>query len=196
MRQNTKLIRTPKMNIREKNMVLQDTITIRHLSFKKLEQFDNIHADTFPCVITFRNEIISDISKNFNDLSISEHQSHIEEGILAVNDASEIGQKGTWAAIVTTRNGKELCRDQGVLISRNLSSYRAELQGCKGALLLLNKFSKDTSRVLLCDNLSAIQSQRQSDYDVLLEIKELIQPTITFQHIKGHQGEEMSDVFD
>jgi hypothetical protein len=57
---------------------------------------------------------------------------------------------------------------------------------------------KDTPRVLLCDNLSAIQnlnklrsyfpSVNQSDYDILLEIKELIQPTITFQHVKGHQG--------
>jgi transposase len=30
----------------------------------------------------------------------------------------------------------------------------------------------------------------------LIEIKELIQPTITFQHVKRHQGEEMSDKFN
>jgi hypothetical protein len=30
----------------------------------------------------------------------------------------------------------------------------------------------------------------------LLEIKELIQSTITFQHVKGHQGEEMSNEFN
>jgi hypothetical protein len=35
----------------------------------------------------------------------------------------------------------------------------------------------------------------QSDYDILLEIKELIQPTIRFQHVKGHQGTELSDEF-
>jgi hypothetical protein len=91
------------------------------------------------------------------------------------------------------------------MICPNLSSYRAEFQGCKGALLLLNKFDKDTPRVLLCDNMSAIQSLNklrshlpnvnQSDYDILLEIKELIQPTIVFQRVKGHQGTELCDEF-
>jgi hypothetical protein len=92
------------------------------------------------------------------------------------------------------------------MTSSNLSIYRAELQGCKGALLLLKKFDKDTPRVFLCDNMSAIQSLNklknhfpnvnQSDYNILLEIKELIQPTIRFQHVKEHQGTELSDEFD
>jgi hypothetical protein len=92
------------------------------------------------------------------------------------------------------------------MIIPNLSSYRAELQGCKGAILLLNKFDKDRPQVLLCDNMSAIQSLNklrshipnvnQSDYNILLEIKELIQPTIIFKHVKGHQGTELSDKFD
>jgi hypothetical protein len=30
----------------------------------------------------------------------------------------------------------------------------------------------------------------------LLEIRELIQPTIIFQHFKGHQGTDLSDEFD
>jgi hypothetical protein len=90
--------------------------------------------------------------------------------------------------------------------SPNLSSYRAELQGWNSALLLLNKFDKDTPSVLLCGNMSAIQSLNklrnhlpnvnQSDYDIVLEIKELIQPKIRFQHAKGHQGTELSDEFD
>jgi hypothetical protein len=36
----------------------------------------------------------------------------------------------------------------------------------------------------------------QSDYNILLEIKEPIQPTISFQHVKGHQGTEVSDKFN
>jgi hypothetical protein len=32
---------------------------------RKIDQVDNIPVDAFPCVITFRNEIISDISDNF-----------------------------------------------------------------------------------------------------------------------------------
>jgi ribonuclease HI len=172
----------------------------------KLKQVNEIPVNALPCVLNFRNQIVSDISDNFSGLSVSEDKTYTEEGIIAVTDASVIGERGTWAAIVTTRNGKELCRDQGVLTSRNLSNYRAELQGCKGALQLLNKFNKDTPKVLLCDNLSAIQSLNkirsyfpsinQSDYDILLEVKELIQPTITFQHVKGHQGAELSDEFD
>jgi hypothetical protein len=62
---------------------------------QKLEQVDNIPANAFPCIITFRNEIISEISHNFNNLSVSEHQTHIREGIIAVTDASVIGEKGT-----------------------------------------------------------------------------------------------------
>jgi ribonuclease HI len=169
---------------------------------RKIDQVDNIPVDAFPCVITFRNEVISDISDNFIKQTVCEYKPYVDEGILAVTDASVIGERGTWATIVITRKGKELYRDQGIMSSPNLSSYRAELQGCKGALLLLNKFNKDTPRVLLCDNMSAIQSLNklrnhlpnvnQSDYNILLEIKELIQPTISFQHVKGHQGTELS----
>jgi hypothetical protein len=112
---------------------------------RKLDKVNNIPIDAFPCVITLRYEIISNISDNFTEQSVYEHKPYV--------DASVIGERDAWAAIVTTRNGKELCRDQGLMISQNLSSYREELQGCKGALLLVNKFNKDMSRVLLCDNL-------------------------------------------
>jgi hypothetical protein len=122
----------------------------------KLDKVDNIPVDTSPCVITFRNEIISDNLDNFTDLSVYEHKPYVDEGIIAVTDASVIGERGTWEAIVTKRNGKELCRDQGVLTSQNLSSYQAESQRCKGELLLIKKFNKDTLRVPFCDNLSAI----------------------------------------
>jgi hypothetical protein len=94
----------------------------------------------------------------FIEQTVCEYKPYIDERIIAVTDASVIGERSTWAAIVTARKGKELYRDQGLMTSPNLSSYRAELQGCKDALLLLNKFDKDTPRVLLCDNMSAIQS--------------------------------------
>jgi hypothetical protein len=173
---------------------------------RKIDQVDNIPVDAFPCIITFRDEIISDFSYNFIEQNVCEYKPYVEKGIIAVTDASVIGERGTWATIVTTRKGKELYRDQGIMSSPNLSSYRAELQGHKGALRLLNKFDKDTPRVVLCDNMSAIQSLNklrnhlpninQYDYDILLEIKELIQPTIRFQHVNGHQGIELSDEFD
>jgi hypothetical protein len=115
---------------------------------RKVDQVDNIPVDAFLCVITFRDEIISDISDNFIEQNVCEYKPYVDKGIIAVSDSLVIGERGTWAAIVTTRKGKELYRDQGIMSSPNLSSYRAELQGCKGALLLLNKFDKDTPRVL------------------------------------------------
>jgi hypothetical protein len=83
----------------------------------KLKKVDNIPVDAFPCVITFGNEIISDILGKFTDLSVYEHKPHVDEGIIAVTNASVIKERGTWATIVTTRNVKELCRDQGILTS-------------------------------------------------------------------------------
>jgi hypothetical protein len=74
-------------------------------------KLDNIPVNAFHCVITFRNEIISDILENFTDLSVYEHKPYADEGIIAITDASVMVERGTWAAIVTTRNGKELCRD-------------------------------------------------------------------------------------
>jgi hypothetical protein len=101
---------------------------------RKIDQVDNIPVDAFPCVITLRNKIISDISDNFIEQTVYAYKPYVDEGIIAVTDASIIGERGTWAAIVTTRKGKELYRDQGLMTSSNLSSYRAELQGCKVAL--------------------------------------------------------------
>jgi hypothetical protein len=44
-------------------------------------------------------------------------------------------------AIVTSHTGKELNKDQGSITGENVTNYRAELQGCRGALYLLNEFS-------------------------------------------------------
>jgi hypothetical protein len=61
----------------------------------KVDQVDNIPADAFPCVITLRNEIISDISENCIEQTICEHKPYVDEGIIAVTDASVIGERGT-----------------------------------------------------------------------------------------------------
>jgi hypothetical protein len=94
---------------------------------RKINQVDNIPVDAFPCVITFRNEIISDISDNFIKQTVCEYKPYVDEEIIAVTDAKVIGERVTWAAMGTTRKGKELYRDQGLMTSPNLGSYRAEL---------------------------------------------------------------------
>jgi hypothetical protein len=43
---------------------------------------------------------------------------------------------------------------------------------------------------------SHFPSVNQSDHNILLEIKELIQPIFIFQHVKVHQGAVLSDKFD
>jgi hypothetical protein len=57
--------------------------------------FDMIPAAVFPYVITFKNEIISNILDNFTDLSIFEHKPYVDEGVIAVTGASLIGERGT-----------------------------------------------------------------------------------------------------
>jgi hypothetical protein len=79
---------------------------------RKIDQVDNIPVDAFPCVITLRNEIILDISDNFIEQTVCKYKPYVDEGIIAVTDASVIGERGTWAANMTTRKGKELYRDQ------------------------------------------------------------------------------------
>jgi hypothetical protein len=61
---------------------------------RKINQVDNIPIDAFPCVITFRHEIISDISDNFIKQTVCEYKPYVNEGIIAVTDASVIGERG------------------------------------------------------------------------------------------------------
>jgi hypothetical protein len=49
---------------------------------RKIDQVDNILVDAFTCVITLRNEIISDISDNFIEQNICEYKPYIDEGML------------------------------------------------------------------------------------------------------------------
>jgi hypothetical protein len=62
---------------------------------RKIDQVDNIPVDAFPCVITLRNEIISDISDNFIEQTVCEYKPYVDEGIIAVTDASVLGERGT-----------------------------------------------------------------------------------------------------
>jgi hypothetical protein len=70
---------------------------------QNIYQVNNILVDAFPCEITLRNEIISDISDIFIEHTVCGFTPNVDEGIIAVTDASVIGERGTWAAIVTTR---------------------------------------------------------------------------------------------
>jgi hypothetical protein len=60
----------------------------------KVDQVDNIPIDSFPCVINLRNEIISEISDNCIEQTICEHKTYVDEEIIAVTDASVIGERG------------------------------------------------------------------------------------------------------
>jgi hypothetical protein len=59
----------------------------------KIDKINNIPADSFPCIITLRNEITLDISDDFTEQSVYEHEPYVDEGIIAVTDASVIGKR-------------------------------------------------------------------------------------------------------
>ena len=54
-----------------------------------------------------------------------------QDSIVAVTDASVIEHKGTWAAILTDPEGRELGQAQGFISRKNLHSFRTELEECK-----------------------------------------------------------------
>jgi hypothetical protein len=96
----------------------------------KIDQVDNIPADAFPCVITFRNELISDISDNFIEKTVCEYNPYVDEGIIAVTDASVIGERGTWAAVVTTKKEKNCSGTREPFLVRISAAIE---QNCMGA---------------------------------------------------------------
>jgi hypothetical protein len=84
---------------REEHRIIRNKHNMTSIAHK-LEIIDNIPADAFPCVITFRKEIISVISDNFTDLSAYKHKPYADEGVIAVTDTSIIRER------VTTRMEK------------------------------------------------------------------------------------------
>jgi len=122
--------------------------------------------------------------------------------ITAVTDASVIQNNGTWSVILVDDRGKTLRQQQGRVSGANLTSFRAELDGCRAAIKLVNEYPQSSEAKVFCDNqavikrLKTIQDQVPSihwpDYDILLEISQEKLSHITFSHVKGHQSSEMN----
>ena len=74
-------------------------------------------------------------------------------GIIAVTDASVIGNHSTWSAIITDMEGKELHQSQGTISGDGLTSFRVELEGCRGVMVQLQKFPNATLMTLLISQL-------------------------------------------
>jgi Reverse transcriptase (RNA-dependent DNA polymerase) len=121
--------------------------------------------------------------------------------IIAVTDASVVQNSGTWSVILVDDRGKTLQQQQGKLSGNNLTSFRAELDGCRAAIKLVSEYPHSGEVKLFCDNqavikrLKTIQKHEPSihwpDYDILLAISQEKLTHITFYHVKGHQSSEM-----
>ena len=126
--------------------------------------------------------------------------------VIAVTDASVVDNQGTWAAIITDPKGIEINQMQGSISGEGLTSFRAELDGCRGVLTLLKRYPKVTTITLFCDNIAVIHrlnslqhskpSINWSDYDLLMEVKQIMPKNVQFKHVKGHQGSSCQPEFN
>ena len=161
--------------------------------------------NAYPCELTTSGQILSDVNHAGIDESIAEEFEYCGS-ITAVTDASVVDDQGTWAAILTDPYGKELHQIQGSITGDKLTSFRAELDGCRGVLNLLKKYPKATTTTLFCDNIAVIYRLNAlkhvwpninwSDYDLLMETKLLMPKQIQFKHVKGHQGSSCHSTFN
>ena len=166
-----------------------------------------IPQHAYPCDISsdgqLRTDIAFEIVLAHPEIGVNKD---FQGGIIAVTDASVIGNHGTWSAIITDMEGKELHQSQGTISGDGLTSFRAELEGCRAVMVQLQKFPNATSMTLFCDNIAVIHrlntlktsrpSINWSDYDLLVEAKKVMPSQIQFKHVRGHQGVECSHEFN
>ena len=166
-----------------------------------------IPKHAYPCNISsegqLRTEIAFEIVLTHPDSGANKD---FQGGIIAVTDASVIGNHGTWSAIITDMEGKELHQSQGTISGDGLTSFRAELEGCRGVMVQLQIFPNATSITLFCNNIavihrlntlkSSLPSINWSDYDLLVEAKKVMPSQIQFKHVKGHQVSGCSHEFN
>ena len=165
---------------------------------KEIGQGLQIPHNAYPCEVTSTGRIVANINNAVAIMVGTVEEFEYGGSIIAVTDASVVGNQGTWAAILTDSDGKEIHQIQGSISGDSLTSFRAELDGCRGVLTLLKKYPKVTTITLFCDNIAVIHrlnslqttwpSINWSDYDLLMEAKLVMPQRIQFKHVKGHQG--------
>ena len=77
--------------------------------------------------------------------------------ITAVTDASVIQGQGTWSAILVDKDERTLQQKRGKLQGENLTSFRAELDGCRAAIEMLKEYPNAQDVKLYCGNLAVIK---------------------------------------
>ena len=90
----------------------------------------------YPCALSAGGQLFSEPEYDLVLTAATEATEEYSGDIIAVTDASVIDGYGTWAAILTDPVGRELCQAQGSISCEGLTSFRAELDGCRGVLQL------------------------------------------------------------
>lgn len=131
--------------------------------------------------------------------------------VIIVSDGGALPDRGSFGWIIGLLDGTRLARGQGTVFGSNPSSYRAEISGCKAALLFLRHLHLYCSEQqpagklqYHCDNSGFIKKMMRfrsfpiapassclhSDWDLLISAHRLFcyfpeLPSI--HHVKGHQ---------
>jgi endonuclease/exonuclease/phosphatase family metal-dependent hydrolase len=220
LRQNLGKWTVPSSSIRQKYPYYSNLDTLYHQTTIHIESYEiynktkgketgyktNIPNNAYPCVVTSTGQILSTIECESITPDNAEEEFGYSGSVIAVTDASVVGHQGTWAAIITDLQGKELNQMQGSISVEGLTSFRAELDGCRGVLTLLKRYPNVTTITLFCDNIAVIHrltalqhswpSISWSDYDLLMEVKQIMPKHVQFKHVKGHQGSSCQPEFN
>jgi hypothetical protein len=160
--------------------------------------------NAIPCRFTIRRTVETSYLRQ-DDKPQTEKTQNTTTEVILVADGSLIEGKGTWAAIMTDKRGVEIASCQGQVRHNNLNSYRVELKGCLGAILMTKTLPNLQSCALYCDNKAVIHriniiTQRQpsagwTGYDILLQFRKELPPNFKCFHVKGHQDNMVNPKF-
>jgi ribonuclease HI len=175
------------------------SITTKYRKSKR--QFFTLPLNAIPCRFTIRRTIETSYLRQ-NDKPQTETTQYTTTEVILVADGYLIEGKGTWAAIMTDKRGVKIASRQGRGRHNNLNSYKVELEGCLGAILMTKTLSNLQSCTLYCDNKEVIHriniiTQRQpsagwTEYDILLQIRKELPPNFKCFHVKGHQDNKVN----
>ena len=191
LRQSIRLSKTPRRIYKTRYDINNNITNTKHFSRTK--------SDTaYPCTLTWTGQIRTLPQIATQILQHTQEQYTTTGNITVVTDASVIGDKGTWAIIFVDNKGKTITQRQGGITDKNITSFRAELDGCREAILMIKQFPNADNFKVYCDNKAVIHRLNHlrkgkpqiqwSDYDILLNISENLKNNTEFYHVKGHQS--------
>ena len=150
LRQNLGKWTVPSSTIRRKYPYYSNLETLYHQTTNLIKTYEinnktkgiakgyttKIPNNAYPCAVSATGQILSEIECESIGQEEEEEEFDYCGSVIAVTDASVVDNQGTWAAIITDPKGIEINQMQGSISGEGLTSFRAELDGCRGVLTL------------------------------------------------------------